>query len=515
MTADRVAVLLDILRTRLENDLVGLDDDFYAAGGDSLIALNVVADLKERGFQLGLRDLLTSPTVRALVDVLVEIQPSTLSTVEQFGLLTDADRALLPAGVEDAHPASSLQAGLIYLCEMADDPTLYHDMIGMRVRADWDEAAFRTALGQVVARHPALRSSFDFASYSTAMQLVWPSVSLPLQVDLRPDGTEDLADELVAEWRREQLARGIDWEVAPAFRCHVVAVPGAFRLTVAIHHTIIDGWSFARLLVDLLTRYDAALAGTAIEAPMPSTGYPDFVALERSALDSAESAAFWQAEADLPPLLVDRDRFEGAADPSDSRRLPVDNDQLARLRETARRFGVPLKSLLLAVHGWVLARWAERDGDVITGLVVNGRPETTGAEALVGVFLNSVPVRLPGRGDWAELARAAVLAEQRITPHRRFPLASIEHTLGRPAFDVSFNFTHFRVYRELAALRTVGVDSWWSYDKASFPVVVDFTVDGPDVGTGLLVDFDPNIVAADRIDELLGLWKQALDDVGR
>jgi hypothetical protein len=134
---------------------------------------------------------------------------------------------------------------------------------------------------------------------------------------------------------------------------------------------------------------------------------------------------------------------------------------------------------------------------------------------LVGVFLNSVPVRLPGHGGWAELARAAVRAEQRITPHRRYPLAAIEHTLGRPAFDVSFNFTHFRVYRELAALRSVAVDSWWSYDKASFPVVVDFTVDGPDVGTGLLVDFDTDIVATERIEELLSLWKQALDDVGR
>jgi hypothetical protein len=148
--------------------------------------------------------------------------------------------------------------------------------------------------------------------------------------------------------------------------------------------------------------------------------------------------------------------------------------------------------------------------------VVDERPEIEGADRLVGLYLNTVPVHLRSVvGDWADLAAGAVTAERRVLPHRRYPLERIEHVLGRPPFDVSFNFAHFRTYAELERLRDVRVDSWWGYDKATLPMLVSVGVDLPRVGTGLRVAFDPAYLGVDRVDEFLTIMDQALDSIIR
>jgi non-ribosomal peptide synthetase component F len=199
--------------------------------------------------------------------------------------------------------------------------------------------------------------------------------------------------------------------------------------------------------------------------------------------------------------------------PTESRHLPIDASTLRRLRAAAQHFGVPLKSLFLAMHGWSLATAVNRDTDIVTGLVTNGRPEIPGGDHLVGLFLNTVPVRLRSTGgSWAERARHAWEVEQNLLAHRRFPLSAIERELGRAAFDVSFNFTHFHSYRQLAGL-DLAVDSWWSYDKASFPLGIDVMIDAPDLGTGMLVAFDPELISGQLVDGYVSSLRYALASV--
>jgi aryl carrier-like protein len=504
--------LLLVLREFLDD--IGPEDNFYVSGGDSIIALRVVAAAKDRGLEVGLRDLLLQPTVGELALAIAQgADPP--GRAESPPELKGGELEGLPRGAVDAFPATALASGLIYLCERADDPSLYHDFIGMRVVADFDESAFRSALRSVLRRHPMLRSSFDLASYDFAAQLIWPEIGEPLTVELA--ASEEDAEERASRWIARRLHEGIDWTSPPLLSCYVAAAPGSFLLTIGIHHAIIDGWSFARLIVEVLTCYDANLGGEpAPLPPVPASGHREFRALEREALNSADSARFWQGEADCPPLLLKRPRFGSAADPTASRALRIEDRRIADLRRAAAVAGVPLKSLLLAVHGLALGRWTNRDRDVVTGLVVNGRPEIEGSDLLIDLFLNTVPLRLrSATGPFADLAKQALAAEQSVIPHRRYPLARIEDTLKRPAFDVTFNFTHFHVYKELADLRRVKVDRWRSYDKASFPLMVDFVVDAPAFGTGIQVAFDETVLAAERIDGLIGFLDEGLDQAAR
>lgn len=515
MKVTKVAqILLQVLREYLDDDDIGLQDNFYVRGGDSIIALRVVAAAKDRGVEVSLRDLLLQPTVGDLA-LLVTQEADQPDHDELSPETTSEDLERLGAGAIDALPMTTLQSGLIYLCERADDPSLYHDFIGMRVAADLDEPALRSALRSVIGRHPMLRSSFDLASYESAVQLIWPDVGDTLTVEFT--ASEDDAQECTSRWLARRLHEGINWTSPPLLSCHAAATPGSFRLSIGVHHSIVDGWSFARLIVELLTCYDAELNGERASLPtvLPS-GHHSFRMLEKQILCSAEAARFWQEESACPPLLVRRQRFDSAAKPTTSRALRVDGQRIADLRAAAAVVGVPLKSMLLAVHGWALGRWAGRDSDVVTGVVVNGRPEVEGADLLIGLFLNTVPLRLRSvTGPFPDLARHALEAEQRMMPHRRYPLARIEDTLGRPAFDVSFNFTHFHSYRALTGLRRITVDSWWSYAKGSFPLLVDFLIDAPGFGTGVQVAFDKAMLAPGRIDEFMMLLDEGLNCAAR
>jgi condensation domain-containing protein len=297
----------------------------------------------------------------------------------------------------------------------------------------------------------------------------------------------------------------------------VVALPGSFRLAFSIHHAVVDGWSYARLIVDLLTLYDAALAGVPDRLPeLPDGLAQDFVVAERAAATSPEAAAFWQTEADAPGLLAERSRFGPAATSVADLELTLDTAALDRLRGAARLAGTSLKCYVQGAFGWALGEWAGRDRDVVMGCAVSTRPERAGADLVVGLYLSTVPVRFAStRGTWAELARAAAAAERRALPHLRHPLVQVEQRLGRPAFDVSFNFAHFHVYRDLAALTRIRPGERWVAGKPGFPVILDFAVDDAESAARTILEYDRALVDAPRADRLAVLCREALDAAGR
>jgi amino acid adenylation domain-containing protein len=507
-------VLAQVWQRRLGVAAVDREQSFFALGGDSITALRVVADAEEHGVSIRVEDLLTRPTLRELAALAKATEPGRGAGVriDPFSLTDPVDRpALRELDLADAYPASNLQQGMIYLCELSDDPALYHDLMGVRVEAPFDEGVLRDTLATLTERHQVLRSWFDLGRYAEPLQLVDAAVVPVLNVESARAG-EDPQDQ-VARWGERELAEAIGYDRAPMWSCHVLTRPdGRFHLTLAVHHALVDGWSLARLMVDLLTRYDNGLAGRVLDVP-PSEAQPqDFVMAEREAIDSATAAEFWRHQADVAPVLFDPDSWPRVVITNQAVAFTVEDDVLGRLRGTAAAAGVPLKSLVLACHVRALARCAGRTEDVVTGVVVNGRSERSGSDRLVGLFLNTVPLRLPVvPDDWAELARMCLAAEQAALPYRHYPLSEIERGLGRPPFDVSFNFTHFHVMSELDGLDAVRVvDGVWYADKTTRRLLVEIVVDAPGDRADIVVRFDPELVPAARARQLAETLEAAL-----
>ncbi|MGW2607610.1 AMP-binding protein [Streptomyces mirabilis] len=509
------AALLAIVRNCLSVPDFGMDSNFYAYGGDSLIAVRVVNQARALGIPMTLRDLLvhqtvrgviSSPTVAGALTTPDAAAPAEETAKAPFSLVGAADRARLPEGLEDALPASTLQVGMVYLCELSQDPLLYHVMDSWEVCARFDEAAFRAALAELVHRHPALRTAFAFDGLSTPLQLVREKAELPLSIDRC--ATAEEAGALVQDWCDHRIDMPIDWRTPSLARCHVVVQPESFRIVLAAHHAVLDGWSFSLLAVELMTLYSVRLGMPDAEpSPVPSAVQHDFIVAERKALDSAAAQRHWLDQADVEPLLFDGSgHLSGAQERHD---FDVDTKLVAGLSGVARMLGVSVKSLALAAHAQALGAWTGRDRDIVTGVVYNTRPESVGSDVATGLFLNTLPMRF-ARLDttWAGLARVAADAERDGAQYCAYPQGKIVERLGRPAFDVTFNFMNFHAYQELDRLAAVPTRDWWRLGKPSFPFHVSLEIGG-DSGQ-VRIGFDPEAVPRESVEAYSRALRQAL-----
>jgi amino acid adenylation domain-containing protein/non-ribosomal peptide synthase protein (TIGR01720 family) len=475
------AALAGIWGRVLHVERVGAEDDFFALGGDSILSLQVLYEAREQGLDLSLQQLFRHPTVRALAREIGGGPGERPRGAARAPLAqVDAeDRGRLPAGLEDAFPLSRLQAGMLFLSRLEPESALYHNVRSYALHAPFDEDKLRAAIRELVARHPILRTAFDLETFGEPLQLVFPAAEVELAVDDLRHLPRPAARAAVSVWFEAEKQRHFDWTRAGLLRFHVhLRDGGMWQFSLTEHHAILDGWSVALLLTELFQIYSHLLGGGPLPAAPPALRYGDFVALERAAIASPEQREFWLARlqgsgrTELP-------RWPGrAAAPggAPARKVAIPADRLSRLNRLALAAGAPLKSVLLAAHLRVLA-FASGEEEVVTGLVMNGRLEEAEGERVLGLFLNTLPLRLrlPEAGTWRELVRRTFDEECAMLPHRRFPLAELQQALGgAPLFETLVNFVRFHVYENLqepAGLRVVAGDF---FEATNFRLSADF-----------------------------------------
>jgi amino acid adenylation domain-containing protein len=508
------AALARIWAEVLELDHVDAEDNFFVVGGDSIRAMRVVARAREAGLALDVRGLFLHPTVTALATHLDQ-QPAQgeVAVKEPLPALPEPDRSLFPEGVVDGYPASVLQVGVVYECEVSEDPTLYHDLTTVRVTGPFDRDALARALDRLVARHELLRASFDLVDQAEPMVLLHESATVDLTVD-QVTGADPT--EAVRDWWATQWWHPFDLAQAPLLRCHVlIHGQDSYTIAVSVSHAIADGWSFAVLLTELLRFYDDELTGAPRAAAEPTISYRDYVALERHAASDPEPVAYWRAMLDSAPQPKLPDRAESWAGPEDPFLDPDVTQVLAEdlvdgVARLAAELGVPRKSVYLAAHMAALAALTG-ESDVVTGVATHGRPERDGGEDIVGLFVNVLPLRVtvPQSPD-AQLVRAVFEAEQAQVAYRRYPLAALRATYDRTPFETLFNYVDFHAYEALGGLRRIAVQEWWFSDRTDFPIVLDVARRPLGDELELIVRLGPDLAGGDMAARLTDLYCQAL-----
>ncbi|MGW5689355.1 condensation domain-containing protein, partial [Nonomuraea sp. NPDC003754] len=405
--------------------------------------------------------------------------------------------------LEDAYPLTALQSGMLFHSAYQEDSATYHDVFTLNLRGPYQSDTFRAALREVMDRHAVLRTSFDLTGFDEPIQLVWKDVEPPVQeIDL--SGFEDPRSRL-SIWRDQEKHRPFDWEAPPLFRAviHHLA-PERFALTLSFHHAILDGWSVASLVTELLDRYAAGLDGVrqAPAAPPPST-FRDFVAREKAAVASPETEQFWRDMlADAPMTALPRlpGYRTGDAEDTVSHAVPLDDQVVKGLEQAARQARVPLRTVLLAGHLRVLALLTG-DSDVVTGIVTHGRPEHEAAEQVLGLFLNSVPVRVgTAVASWDELIKRVFAAEVAFLPHRLYPLFEMQRLAQRsPVIDVLFDYRDFHVYRDLGPGGAIQVVESEFFEQTNLPLSANFTWSPQAGGLELKLKYDITQFSADQV----------------
>lgn len=328
--------------------------------------------------------------------------------------------------VETILPLSPQQQGML-LDSLADPGSgMHHEQLTIRLEGELDPALLRDAWRQAAERHEILRTGF-----------VWQGLAQPLQVVFRRarlDWTECHGEPDVAWLRQDRLA-GFDLARPGTFRLTLWRSAGDdWRLVWTFHHLLLDGWSTALLLREVMTLYEAGRQRRPAALP-PALPYGAYVAW-LAGRDQAATAAFWRAElAELPaapPLAFAGAEPAPAGERYGERLARLDRATDEALAKAAQRLAVTPGTLLQGAWALLLAGLLRRDA-LIFGATSAGRPEElTGCETSAGLFIDTLPVsvEVPRTGALAEWLAGLFARYRRILAHPHLGAGALQRAAG-------------------------------------------------------------------------------------
>ncbi|KAB8188342.1 hypothetical protein FKV24_010290, partial [Lysobacter maris] len=474
--------LCEVWEEVLGRERVGVADNFFSLGGDSILSLRLVSLLKARGLLLEVRDIFQARTIESLVPRLRGVA-SEEKDVEPFALLSEAERRLFDEDVEDAYPLSALQAGMVFHTQLEEFSGIYHDIISDHVRFRWNRGAFEQALASCIAEHPILRTGFRLDG-ERPLQFVRRQGALPLQVEDLRAMSEQEQEQHLASWTEAHKGYVFDWEHGPLFQIHVfLRSDESFQFTISFHHAILDGWSRASLTTALYNRYESLLQGETLQDEPVDRTYRRFIAAEQKLLADSEAKQFFASRLEeaptrqVPRLKVAAERQAGAPVRQGVLRLEGLTPISDRLIALSMSMGVAVQSVLLAVHYKVLSSLSGRDV-AVSCVTQNGRPESEGAERGLGLFLNSLPLAMKVEpASWRELIQKTADLTSASVGYRGYPLARIQQDLGVAFDEVTFNYTHYHVYNDMEAAGETQLEVLESsgFERTNFDFHVDIS----------------------------------------
>src|SRR5882762_1367939 len=389
-------ILAGIWADVLNTEEVGINDDFFALGGHSLLLARLAARIREL-FQLDvpLRDLFEAPTV-ARISERIE---ATRRAAEGFEAVT-----LIPVSRAGALPLSFAQERLWFFDQLEPHSAAYNIPRVLRLTGTLDTRALQQSLETIVSRHEVLRTSFLVDHGKPALAIASSAtMEIPcLDVSHLPaHAREEKAKELAGQ----ETNRSFDLTRAPLVRTSLVKLGDEDHiLLLTMHHIISDGWSIGVFMRELVICYNALTTGANPDLPSQTVQYVDFAAWQRQRLSGPvlqKQLDYWRKQLAGVPAVIDlpSDRprpalrsFRGAR-----QAFAISKEITGKLKTLARRERVTLFMTLLATFQSLLSCLTNQD-DIVVGSPTAGRDRPE-CEALIGYFVNTVVLRAGFSGD--------------------------------------------------------------------------------------------------------------------
>nr|UXB94867.1 non ribosomal peptide synthetase [Pseudomonas syringae] len=476
--------LAEIWSELLQVEAVGRHDHFFELGGHSLLAVTLIARMRRRGMDADVRALFAQPTLAALASAIgsgsqvkvpanligaecTQITPDLLPLVTLDQSSIDRVVASVSGGaanIQDIYPLGPLQAGIFYhyLSATEDDPYRLQARFAFADRSRLE--AFCHALQSVIARNDVLRTSLCWEGLETTVQVVWRRAELPV-VEVPLAALTDPGQ--------------LDLTCAPLLRLVHADDPANQRVVAVLlfHHLIMD-----HVALDLLSQeLQAVLLDQEAQLPEP-VPYRNYIAHTLlGPVDGAHERYFREQLSDIdePTLAYGQTWLPGPHVPGEARQR-LDAALSQRIRDQVRKLGVSPASLMHLAWAQVLGRLSSRD-NVVFGTVLLGRlTSNAGAERTLGVFINTLPLRI----DLGEqTARDAVVqTHQRLTAllaHEHASLALAQRCsalpAGAPLFSALLNYRHSstaEAHDPAASEAWNGIELLQAAERSSYPLTL-------------------------------------------
>lgn len=386
--------------------------------------------------------------------------------------------------VAEFYPLSPMQQGILFHCLYDPKSALYFGQLSYSYSGDFDPAAFIQSWQRVVDRHPILRTFFVWEKLKEPVQVVQQQVQVPVNllnwIELSPAEQKEKLD----EYLKEDRERGFEFSKAPLMRLTLIRLgEDVHRFIWSHHHLLVDGWSVPLLLSEVFRHYEAIRRGEDLQLE-PSRPYRDYISwLHRQDLTKAET--FWRdyLKGVTAPTPLGLPHAVSAASIADDKcgdqLITLSTETTAALQSFARRHQLTLNTLVQGAWAILLSRMSG-EPDVIFGGTVAGRPaDLPGSEKMIGIFINTLPIRVRVNSNESLLACLKRLQHEQAESrqYEYSPLVQVQGWSEVPRDQALFEsilvFENYPVQRASGNKnRSLKISAGDFYERTNYPLTI-------------------------------------------
>jgi amino acid adenylation domain-containing protein len=382
--------------------------------------------------------------------------------------------------IEDIYELSPLQQSMLFYTLYDPAWGVHVEQVSFNVGGEFNDAAFERAWQEIVKQYPILRTSFHWQGLSKPLQVVHPQAALTIHRQDWRNFSEPEQEERLGNYLAQDRELGFDLAKAPLMHLAAIRTAEDEHLVVwSFHHILLDGWSAQLVLRDFNNIYDVACSGRTfgLESSRP---YRDYI-VWLQAQDLSKAELFWRRRLEgfvaPTPLHVDRPRCElpNVEPDHDEFALRLPKALTDSLLAFARQHRVTLNSVLQGAWAILLSRYS-LETDVMFGAVVSGRPpDLEQVESMVGLFINTLPVRVTIQQDaylvpWLKELQASQLEARQ---YEYTPMAEIQRwsaiPSGVPLFESLLVFENIPDFSEEDDVNDEGIPL---LERTNYPLCI-------------------------------------------
>lgn len=377
--------------------------------------------------------------------------------------------------LQDLYPLSPMQEGMLYHALLDTKSPAYVEQICYELAGELDQRLFVEAWQHLIQRHPILRTCIVPDKMQRPMQAVLKSRELVYHFEDLQQQDEEAQAVYLAAFKTADVAKGFDLVDEPLTRVAVFKLgEGRHYVIWSFHHIILDGWSTGIVINEIGELYQALWQQRTAQLPdrLPFSRYIQW--LETQASD--EALSYWQEKLKnyqpKPFFVCYEVDSDAASKKACEHRWVLDTSVSQQFTHQAREHGFTLNSFIQAVWSVIIYQYSDIT-DMVFGSIVNGRPnQLPGAEEMVGLFINSVPIRVQmDRGESVvSLARRIQQESNAALPHSYLPLteipgaaAAVNHLVVLESYPIQASNAGVNVNGQLAVVN-VEVNERTHYD---------------------------------------------------
>ncbi|MGA9381124.1 MAG: amino acid adenylation domain-containing protein, partial [Phormidium sp.] len=424
--------------------------------------------------------------------------------------------------IEDIYPLSPMQQGMLFESLYAPESGVYFEQMTFSITGNLNVSAFEQAWQQIVAHHSIFRTAFVWESLPQPVQLVFRQVNVNIVTYDWQNLSANEQQQQLEEFLESDRQLGFSFSPAPLMRLYLIQTQeNTYQFVWSFHHILLDGWSLPLVLKDLWNFYQVMLTGKTLDH-QSSLNYRQYIAWLQQQ-DVAQSEAFWQqklASFSAPtPLMIDKPllhRENGSASYG-QQHIELSLSATVKANNFVREHQLTLSNLVQATWALLLSRYSQ-ESDVVFGATVSGRPPViNGVESMVGLFINTLPMRVRFNENTKLLEILKDLQAQ-LVESEQFSYSSLVEIQGfsnvprgTSLFDSILVFENYPIDSDLLEDNSnFSFSNFRAIEHTNYPLTI---LVGPSEQLFLKVSYDTNCFDDDAISRMLGHFVTLLEAI--